>query len=229
MNETIGNSTCERADDLVSFLYGETNERETREFEIHLERCGVCRSELASFGQVRESISMWKEEALSTLAPPRVDVFVREKSALAAIRQFFDLSPLWLKGAVGFAVVALCVMAVLVLVPIGKKPESITTSSLDGRYSEEDLKQAVAGALKRQAETLAAASEQKRAPSEPSRNVNVPKKRVGKPSNPSTQWARKPKPLSRSEREQLATDLRLMTTKDNDGLNLLSDRINQEF
>jgi Putative zinc-finger len=227
MNETIGISKCERGDDLVSFLYGETNERETREFEKHLERCGVCRSELASFGQVRESISTWKEEALSTLSPPRVQYVVREKSALAAIRQFFDLSPLWLKGAVGFAVIALCVMAVLVLVPMGKQPESI--SGPNSRYSEEDLKQAVADALKQQADTFAVASEQNGNQSEPSPNVNVRKKRLVKPSNPSTQWARKPKPLSRSEREQLATDLRLITTKDDDGLNLLSDRINQEF
>jgi anti-sigma factor RsiW len=229
MNEMIGISTCERGDDLVSFLYGETNERETHEFEKHLEGCRVCRSELASFGEVRESISMWKEEALSTSAPPRVDLIVREKSARAAIRQFSDLSPLWLKGAAGFAVVALCVVAVLIFVPIGKKRDSITGSNPNGRYSEEDLKQAVAQALKQQAESLAAASEQDRNQSEPSQNETVQKKQLVKPSNPSTQWARKSKPLSRSEREQLATDLRLITTKDDDGLNLLVDRINQEF
>ena len=228
MNETIGISKCGRGDDLVSFLYGEINERETREFEKHLEGCRVCRSELVSFGQVRESISMWKEEALSTSAPPRVQFLVPEKSAFVAIRQFLDLSPLWLKGVVGFAVVALCVMAVLILLPVGKKPDSITTSNLNGRYSEEELNQAVANALKEQAQSLAAASEQNRNLAEPSPNVTVPKKQMVKRSNPATQWAMKPKPLSRSEREQLATDLRLITTKDDD-LNLLVDRINQEF
>lgn len=229
MNETIGISSCERGNDLISFLYGETNERETREFEKHLESCESCRTELASLGQVRESISMWKDEALSTSAPPRVRFVVREKSALAAIREFFDLSPLWLKGAVGVGGVALCVMAVMLLVPIWKRPETATTSSVTGKYSDEDMKRAVATALKQQAETLAASNTQDQSQSATETTPKEPKKQMVKPLNSATQWARKSKPLSRSEREQLATDLRLITDKDDEGLNLLGDRINQEF
>jgi hypothetical protein len=172
---------------------------------------------------------MWKEEALSTSAPPRVQFVARQKSAVAAIREFFDLAPLWLRGAVGFAAVALCVMALLVLVPIWKKPDAVMPSNASGKYSEEDMKQAVATALQQQAETHRASSTQGRNQSEPGTTVKEPKKQVVKPLNSSTQWARKTKPLSRSEREQLATDLRLITTKDDDGLNLLGDRINQEF
>lgn len=229
MNETIGISSCARGDDLISFLYGETDELETREFEKHLERCEGCRSELVSFGQVRESISMWKEEALTTSFPPQVQFDVREKSALAAIREFLNLSPLWLKGAVGFAAVALCVMALLVFVPIWKTPDAIATSNASGKYSDEDMKRAVATALKQQVETFAASKTQERNQSEQAITVKERKNPVIKQFNSSTQWARKTKPLSRAEREQLATDLRLLSSKDEDGLNLLSDRINQEF
>src|SRR3954464_7946932 len=108
MNE---NSTCDRADHLVSVLYGEASDRQKRDFESHLKQCSSCRAEFATFAQVRESIGEWRDEALlgfvSSQAAPAPPV---RKSALAALRQFFELSPLWMKGAVGFAAVVFCVL-----------------------------------------------------------------------------------------------------------------------
>ena len=44
----------------------------------------------------------------------------------------------------------------------------------------------------------------------------------------SGQFAKSRRPLSRAEREQLAADLRLLSTSEAEPLQLLGDRINQE-
>jgi len=38
MNERQNSATCERASDLIAFLYGEADEREARDFRLHLEQ-----------------------------------------------------------------------------------------------------------------------------------------------------------------------------------------------
>jgi anti-sigma factor RsiW len=114
-------STCERGDELISFLYGEANERESTQFEKHLQVCADCRNEMGSFGQIRQSLGTWKETALSAFVTPQVIAPVRQKSALAALRSFFDLSPLWMKGAIGFAAVLFCLLLVLILTKSGQQ------------------------------------------------------------------------------------------------------------
>ena len=115
MNEMNNSPSCERASDLIAFLYNEANESEKRDFELHLKECAGCREEVASFGLVRESITAWRDEALSGFVSTPLAATATKKSALAALRQFFDLSPLWLKGATAFAVVAFCVLAALAI------------------------------------------------------------------------------------------------------------------
>ena len=44
---------CERADDLISFLYDELGEKDAREFNRHLQECARCETEFAAFGQIR--------------------------------------------------------------------------------------------------------------------------------------------------------------------------------
>src|SRR5215813_8619517 len=117
MNGTDNSPTCERAEDLVSVLYGEANEHEKRDFEVHLQQCAGCRAEFAALAQVRESIGEWRDEALGGFVSSSA-VLHERKSAMAALRQFFNLSPLWMKGAVGFAVVVFCVLVALTLRPL---------------------------------------------------------------------------------------------------------------
>ena len=79
------NPTCGRENDLISFLYGEAGENEAPDFEKHLQHCKVCKSEIASFEQLRESIGAWKQEALNGFAPlrrPSQLEVSRKKSAL---------------------------------------------------------------------------------------------------------------------------------------------------
>ena len=217
MNEMNNSPSCERASDLIAFLYDEATESEARDFKLHVQECSSCRDELASFGFVRESIVAWRDEALSGFVSSPLPAKARAKSALAALRQFFDLSPLWLKAASGFAVLAFCALAVLAFIRLQPKEPAVTVKDPNAIYSQEDVDRLVNQALAKQAFGT---------PKAPKPEVIA---KAPKPKNvaTSTQMAKNRRPLSRSERDQLAADLRLLSTQDDLRLNLLGDRINQ--
>ena len=117
---------CDRAEEFVTYLYGEATPEESRRFRLHLEACGVCREELASLGGVREAVGAWRAEALGTIPSLDIaDAFAsagetprprdRGRSAAAALREFFSLSPLWLRAGVTAAALAVCALAALTL------------------------------------------------------------------------------------------------------------------
>jgi len=208
MTNRTNSPACERSSDLMAFLYHEMDASETREFESHLRDCLNCRDEAASFGLVRESISAWRDEVLTGFVPSTATP--TRRSAVAAFRQFFDLSPLWLKGAAAFAVLTFCVLAALAFVNL-RKEEARTEVA----YTQQDVDRLVKEALAKQQtppvekapETVVAA------------NPQPQRKPVNKPIS------RNRRPLSRDERQQLAADLRLLASDDD--LGLLGDRINQ--
>lgn len=207
MNDTTNSPVCERAPDLMAFLYHEMDEHETRKFRLHLQECGSCREELASFGGVRKSISAWRDEALSGFVSTPLVAQKPAKSALAALRQFFDLSPLWLKAATGFAVLAFCVLAGLLFVQFNNEPNVVVKS--DAVYSQADVDRLVKEALANQPAT--AKAPETIAIAEAPRRRKAPR-----------QVTPDRRPLSRAEREQLAADLRLLTT-DEDELDLINE------
>ena len=212
---------CERASDLIAFLYGEADEGETRDFQLHLQQCSSCREEVASFGVVRESIIAWRDEALARFSTS-VATQPQSKSALAALRQFFDLSPLWLKGATAFAAVTFCVLAGLALFQSDRTPSS-TNMNPAAVYTEQDVNRIVKEALAKQ-ENVKPAGE---TPPQVDVVVNPPKPKTKSFRVPSSQSAKRQRPLSKAEREQLAAELRLLSNGDDATLHLLGDRINQ--
>src|SRR5262249_17802435 len=152
-----------------------------------------------SFDLVRESISGWRDEALSGFVSTSLPAAARKKSAIAALREFFDLSPLWLKGATGFAVVAFCALAAIAIfrAPANDKHVSSTLTNPDLIYSKQDVDRMVQEALAKQESakpTVVVAQSPK-------------PKRLAAPG----QLARSRRPLSRAERDQLAADLRLLS------------------
>ena len=222
MNERQDSPGCERASDLIAFLYGEAGEREARDFQLHMQQCSSCREEVASFGVVRESITAWRDEALAGFVSTPVTTQPKTKSALAALRQFFDLSPLWLKGATAATAVAFCVLVGLVVFRSNNNQVPASTGAV---YSEQDVNRIVKEALAQQQNT-------------PSPNVETPRElevkvKSSKPeakksrASSATQFARGQRPLSKAEREQLAAELRLLSTDDDATLHLIGDRINQ--
>jgi hypothetical protein len=225
MNQTNNNESCERADDLISVLYGEANEREALEFQQHLQLCTMCQTEMTSFGQLRESIDAWKVEALSGFTTQHAPMTEsrRSKSAFVALREFFDLSPLWLKGVTAFAALLFVVFAVIAFGRFKTAEPTLTSAKSDAIYTEEQKNVIVQKALEEQKASLLAALQPKSEEVKPSTPVNRPHRTGG-----STQLAKGRRPLSRWEREQLAADLRLLQqSDDDDGLELLSDRINK--
>jgi anti-sigma factor RsiW len=224
MTERTNSSTCERASDLIAFIYNEADEREKQDFRMHLSECASCRAEAASFGVVRESITAWRDEALAGfVSTPVAAPQTNRKSALAALRQFFDLSPLWLKGATAFAVLTFCVLLGIVIFK-GNKPEvQVTQRNPNVIYTEQDVNRIVTEAL---AKVEEGKKESVETSSEKGRTVKYAKPKSSRPKS-SNQFAKSRRPLSRAEREQLAADLRLLSTGDDEPIHLLGDRINQ--
>ncbi|HVF22519.1 MAG TPA: zf-HC2 domain-containing protein [Pyrinomonadaceae bacterium] len=217
MKETDISSACERADELLSVLYGEASEREARDFELHLKQCAGCRAEFAAFGQVRESIGEWRDQALTGFVssqPAMPDPLIK-KSAVMALRQFFDLSPLWLKGAVGFAAVVFCVLAALAMFrPRPEVPAQVATVDRDAVYTQADVDHAVQQALAKQEEQRLVAPTPMVLEWTPNKSTVAKRER-----RPEAQ-----RPFSRAEREQLAADLRLLSGDDDLDLELPGDQ-----
>jgi len=223
MKERNNSPDCERAPDLMAFLYEEASEAEARDFQLHLQKCGSCRAEAASFGVVRESITAWRDEALSGFVSSPALKKPGAKSALAALRQFFDLSPLWLKGATALAAVTFCVLAGLAIVKRENNHVSSTQVNQGTVYTQQDVDRIVKEELAKQKKTGPSPVE---TASDSALAVKSPKPKGSRTATPN-QIAKSRRPLSRAEREQLAAELRLLTTDGDATLNLLGDRINQ--
>lgn len=223
MNERELSPTCERASDLMAFIYNEADERETQDFKLHLRECSSCREEAAAFGVVRESITTWRDEALAGFVSTPVATTTNRKSALAALRQFFDLSPLWLKGATAFALLTFCALVGLVIFK-NNNQQIATQQDPKAIYTADDVNRAVNDALAKQ---QANAQRSVESPSDKVETVKYQKPKNVRPAS-SNQFAKSRRPLSRAEREQLAADLRLLSTGEDEPLHLLGDRINQE-
>ena len=215
---------CGRAEELMGFLYGELNEIEATAFRGHLQHCATCNSELSAFGSIRNSVVTWRNESFSSLlSPVTVNVLPQNRSAVAAIREFFNLSPAWMRAAVGFASLLFCVLAVMavfglrpasdpVVVQVDTPPSSDQIDMLVRQRVEDELKR-----LKTQTETTAF-NQQQSVKDRTSGRTN--RSNVRRHDN-----ARRP--LTRVEREQLAADLRLTANLDDNELDLLDDKINQ--
>ena len=116
---------CERTDELVTYLYGEAAPSEAKAFRQHLTGCAVCRNEMATLGGVREMVGEWRTEALGALPSLGIDESFAiapvpnanrpKRSAIAALREFFSLSPLWLQAGAVAATLVLCALAAMTL------------------------------------------------------------------------------------------------------------------
>lgn len=233
MQELNGRPVCHRAEDLVTYLYGEANESEAGDFRAHLQQCDACRSEFAAFDQMHESILVWRNEALGASFTPAAMVaepsvastgFVRHErklSALAALREFFNVSPLWLRGATAFAGLLLCALLVFAISRGWPSPTTVANGPVEPRFTQADLDRAVAEAknkvAREQPATLQKSTDEVLAPSP--RIAVATTRRFDK---------QRVKGLTQQEREQLAADLRLIPGVDDEELPFgISDQPNR--
>ena len=229
---------CGREDDLVSFLYGELNEVEASTFQRHLHECAVCRTMNAGLREVRESVVNWRNESLGSVGVPAqvadsypFPVPTVKPSAVAAWREFFKLSPLWLRGALVFASILFCVLVGLAVRSYRDQHERAPAVVRNSGYTQQQVdalverrvREEVARVQNAKESTSAAAPIVARSTNAGSDHRTINHANVA--GNDPIQRARRP--LSKTEREQLAADLRLVSSKNESELDLLDDRINQ--
>jgi len=226
---------CHRAEDLVTYLYGEASASEARDFAGHMKQCDACRAEFAMFSQVHESIALWRNEALGPIVSSAAQIasspltsaaaessqFVhheRKLSALAALREFFSVSPLWLRGATAIASLLFCLLVVLAVARLWQRPVEVVKGGNELKYGQQDLDREVQRQL---AEKLASLNSEKAPPVNVSTATAAPKNmgnRVQLASNRAQFKTPRVKGLTRQEREQLAADLRLIPGRDDEEL-----------
>jgi hypothetical protein len=234
---------CDRNDDLIAFLYHELDEKDARNFQQHMQQCVSCEREFASFGEIRQSIVSWRDASLGAawsagavkdrqleFSAPGAEERHRP-SALAAIREFFSLSPVWMKGAAAFASLLFCVCSVMAIVYL-KDRNSLTVKSLGEKtYSRQELDTEVAKAVQIKADEFKnqQAKEKTNDVAESSRPVKAVNRSVHlqQASYAMTSQGLR-KPWTRKERRELAAELGLLVSRDDDDLYLDTDRIIQE-
>ena len=228
MHEVKQRPACHRAEDLVTYLYGEASEADALDFSKHLQQCDACRSEFGVFNQVHDSIAMWRNEALGANYDPRAvaidsavesSQFVRHErklSALAALREFFTVSPLWLRGATAFAALLLCALGTMMIVRFAQKPVEVTQKGTQERmYTRQEVQAEVDKAMQktrdemaRQTTSTSIQNNEKPTPNHSQLAINQ-QARAGRSHG-----------LSRQEREQLAADLRLTNPAEEEEMQL---------
>jgi hypothetical protein len=238
---------CHRAEDLVTYLYGEASEVDAKDFAVHLQQCDACRGEFSVFQQVHDSILVWRNEALGSAFSPAVlpsESAVeltqpvrrqRKLTALAALREFFSVSPLWLRAATAFAASLLCVLALLTISRswnrpvqvVVQQPPKVSDPNREPTFTQQDVDQAV----QKRVEEIARLDGQ---PASPVTNetpatkkptVNGSRNQIA--ANPVQPKTPRHRGLSQREREQLAKDLRLMPRDEDELPFVLSDEPNQ--
>jgi len=226
---------CGRENDLIAFLYSELNDVEAKTFQRHVRDCASCNAELAALRDVRESVVTWRNESLGVISSPITESAVarvghQKPSALAAVREFFNLAPVWMKAAVACASVLFCLFAGLAIARLRDKPQVATVTNPSSAYSQQEFNALVERRV--QEEFQRRKNSQQQPPSSvvvKNASDRIPGRRLANRSSvgfnvPSVKARR---PLSKTEREQLAADLRLISAKNDSDLDLLDDRINQ--
>lgn len=237
MKEEVHARGCGRENDLIAFLYGELDPGERTVFRSHMQQCPSCSAELSEFTNIRESVVAWRNESLMGVTSPAVHpaaVVTADRSgptALNALREFFNLSPLWMKGAIVFASLLFCLFAFLAAGRLRDTPLPVAANPNVKTYSEQELNAVVERRVQDELVRIRKSSEQSPTTAVVMKRSNhTPAKRTANRghevvANGPLQKARRP--LSKVERQQLAADLRLIDNTPDGELDLLDDRINQ--
>ena len=140
LNHNHQNSGCDFSTDLVSYLYGEINQKEKSRFEAHLANCTACPIELAEFAAVQSAFGDWRQEFAQMPTPVIVIPYenaVFEKpfvsgdseSWRARIRRAFSFSPMWSAATAALAILIVC-GSLFLFVKNVSQPEDIAEFSV---------------------------------------------------------------------------------------------------
>lgn len=235
MKTEINNLECGRENDLIGFLYGELDPMEKQNFQLHMQECAECGLQLSSFSDIRESVVSWRNETLGAFAaeeyPPVARIDEPKPSAMAALREFFNLSPLWLKGTVAFASLLFCLFTVLAAARLMKPAPELTVVNKTSNQAPtaQELNFEVERRVKEELQRREAVNKKELiTTNDSSANEFGPRPLKRQNQLASSSPKRKAgRPLSKVEREELAADLRLVADESDAELVLIGDRINQ--
>jgi anti-sigma factor RsiW len=154
MQEITG--PCARAADLVAYLYKEATSAEARDFENHMQRCASCSAEMAAFGDVRGAIGDWRQQALGAFSSTAFEANARtasagedsrqRRSALTALREFFTLSPVWMRAATAAIALIFCTLAIIAVAHFAEQPKVVMVerpNKTDGAQENNNIQVAV--------------------------------------------------------------------------------------
>jgi Putative zinc-finger len=133
MKENPEAVACERGEDLVAYLYGEASEHEAKEFRSHMDGCNACRDELMAFSRVHDEVVEWRDQSLPSIESSRAvapifsaaDEARPRRSALVALREFFKLSPMWMRAATAAAALVVCALMVFAVAHFYERPQTV--------------------------------------------------------------------------------------------------------
>lgn len=97
-NNNHKNSDCEFAEQMVSYLYNESEGAEKSTFESHLKNCSACADEFAAFSGVHFSINDWKLKDFASLETPLIEIPYQKNDKLAETREVSSVKGSWLSG-----------------------------------------------------------------------------------------------------------------------------------
>jgi len=183
---------------------------------------------------VHGSILEWRSEALGALSfaqspqanalqagvqPATIIDRRRKLSAVAAMREFFKLSPLWLRGAAAVASVLFCVLVVLAAARFWQRTTPIAKNNEEPKiFTKSQLNEAVAKAVE-EARVKPVNSNNGPAPTTIGLTANTTGPKRERTQRSSSQLAlSRHTHLTRQERQQLAADLRLIPSSDDEEL-----------
>jgi hypothetical protein len=228
---------CHRAEDLVTYLYGEATAEEARDFTAHMQQCDACRAEFNVFHQVHESIVTWRNEALGPIASPsqgREAISAvgpeivqpgRRLPAFTALREFFTVSPLWLRGATAFVGLLLCALLVFAISRMWREPAS--NPGQEAKYTDQQLREEVEKQVAaRIAKLNETQGQNSPSPGEKESPAPQPPNQVATYRN--RQRTQPRARLTREERVQLAADLGLIQGREEESPFVLPDEPNQD-
>jgi hypothetical protein len=169
-NNNHKNTDCGFAEQMVSYLYGETDAGETAAFEAHLQTCANCTDEFEAFSGVHFSINDWKAKEFDPLATPSIEIPYEKRpekaglkdSWLSGLRGILSLSPAWSLATASLAVLAVTAGLLLLQFPNSKVNQPIAKQQTPTPPTEKN------------AEQKNASSNQNRSPDNAVKPVNEP-------------------------------------------------------
>ncbi len=143
-------SSCDRKEELVAYLYDEATTTERESFETHLKECDPCSAELNAFGRVRDELNTWQVGFA-----PRTE-WVSPRGKMEVLRELIGLFPVWARSlAMAGAAAAAILLSMSVIgthINVNQGNFSVNFGKADA--AEKNSNVAVAGPSQQQIESL---------------------------------------------------------------------------